>query len=189
MGKKLLLAGSRSEAAIPTSRSPETWVAGRVLEEAGGIGSAASGLSATRITYKKGRKERTRRRMEGRYLVSHPSRPKGPFFSSSPATLDALLLPCSYLGKRDADPVARKLPKGTGLNQSDSFFSRNPKGLNRERGRQDGLLDLPGFSNRDPLLLPFWDLMGLSLAFLTSSWVAPKLLGLSLLAPWAHVST
>ena len=50
MGKKLLPAGSSSEAATPTLRSPETWVAGRVLEEACGVESAASGLSATRIT-------------------------------------------------------------------------------------------------------------------------------------------
>ena len=71
--------------------------------------------------------------MEERHLVSHPSRPEGPFFSSSPVALDALLLPSSYSGKRDTNPVARKLPKGAGLNQSDKFFSRNPKGLNRER--------------------------------------------------------
>ena len=69
------------------------------------------------------------------HLVSHPSRPERPFFSSSPAALDALLLPSSYLGKRDIDIVARKLPKENGLNQSDDFFSRNPKGLNRERER------------------------------------------------------
>ena len=55
--------------------------------------------------------ERMRRRMEERHLVSHPSRPKGPFFSSSPIALDALLLPSSYSGKRDTDPVARKLPR------------------------------------------------------------------------------
>ena len=49
--------------------------------------------------------------MEERNLVSHPSRPEGPFFSSSPADLDALLLPSSYLGKRDTETVARRLPK------------------------------------------------------------------------------
>ena len=73
--------------------------------------------------------------MEERHLVSHPSRPKGPFFSSSPAALDALLLPSSYLGKRDTDTVAHKLPKENGLNPNDGFFSRNPKSLNRERER------------------------------------------------------
>ena len=76
-----------------------------------------------------------------------------------------------------------------GLNQNDGFFSRNPKSLNRERGKKGGSLDLPGFSNRDPLLLPFWVLMGLSIPLLTSSWAAPKLLGLSPLAPRVHVST
>ena len=70
-----------------------------------------------------------------RHLVSHPSRPEGPFFSSSPAALDALLLPSSYLGKKDTDTVAHKLPKENELNQSDGFFSRNPKGLNQERER------------------------------------------------------
>ena len=70
--------------------------------------------------------------MEERYLVSHPLRPEGPFFSSSPAALDALLLPSSYSGKRDTDTIAHKLPKENGLNQSDGFFSRNPKSLNRE---------------------------------------------------------
>ena len=64
MGKKLLPAGSSSEAATPTSRSTEVWIAGRVLEEAGGVGSAASGLSATRITCRKRGKERTRKRMK-----------------------------------------------------------------------------------------------------------------------------
>ena len=49
--------------------------------------------------------------MEERHLVSHPSRPEEPFFSS-PAALDALLLPSSYSGKRDTDPVAHKLPTG-----------------------------------------------------------------------------
>ena len=73
--------------------------------------------------------------MEERHLVSHPSRPEGPFFSSSSAALDALLLPSSYSGKRDTNTVARKLPKENGLNQSDCFFSRNPKSLNRERER------------------------------------------------------
>ena len=93
--------------------------------------------------------------MEERHLMSHPSRPEGPFFSSSPAALDALLLPSSYSGKRDTDTVAHKLPKENGLNQSDGFFSRNPKSLNREREKKGGPLDLPSFSNRDPLLLPF----------------------------------
>ena len=73
--------------------------------------------------------------MEERHLVSHPSRPEGPFFSSSPAALDALLLPSSYSGKRDTDTAARKLPKENGLNQSDDFFSKNPKSLNLERER------------------------------------------------------
>ena len=73
--------------------------------------------------------------MEERHLVSHPLRLEGPFFSSSPVALDGLLLPSSYLGKRDIDTVARKLPKENGLNQSDGFFSRNPKSLNRERER------------------------------------------------------
>ena len=73
--------------------------------------------------------------MEERHLVSHPSKPEGPFFSSSSAALDALLLPSSYSGKRDTNTVARKLPKENGLNQSDCFFSRNPKSLNRERER------------------------------------------------------
>ena len=127
--------------------------------------------------------------MEERYLVSHPSRPEGPFFSSSLADLDALLLPSSYLGKRDTETVARKLPKENVLYQSDNFFSRNPKSLNPEREKKGGPLDLPGFSNRDPLLLPFWVLMGLSIPLLTSSWAAAKLLGLSPLAPRVHVST
>ena len=48
--------------------------------------------------------------MEEGHLVSHPLRPEGLFFSSSPEALDALLLPGSYLGKRDTDPAARKLP-------------------------------------------------------------------------------
>ena len=116
-------------------------------------------------------------------------RPEGPFFSSSPADLDALLLPSSYLGKKDTKKYARKLPKENGLNQSDGFFSRNPKSLNREREKKGGPLDLPSFSNRDPLLLPFWVLMGLSIPLLTSSWAAPKLLGISPLAPRVHVST
>ena len=73
--------------------------------------------------------------MEERHLVSHPSRHEGPFFSSSPAALDALLLPSSYSGKRDTNTVARNLPKENGLNQSDNCFSRNPKSLNRERER------------------------------------------------------
>ena len=71
--------------------------------------------------------------MEERHLLSHPSRPEGPFFSFSPETLDALLLPSAYSVKRDTDPAARKLPKGARLNQSDKFFSQNPKGLNQER--------------------------------------------------------
>ena len=121
--------------------------------------------------------------------MSHPSRPEGPFFSSFPADLDALLLPSSYLGKRDTETVARKLPKENGLYQTDGFFSRNPKSLNRERGKKGGPLDLPGFSNRDPLLLSFWVLMGLSIPLLTSSCAAPKFLGLSPLAPRVHVST
>ena len=120
--------------------------------------------------------------------MSHPLRPEGPFFSSSPADLDALLLPSSYLGKRDTETVARKLPKENVLYQSDSFFSRNPKSLNREREKKGGPLDLSGFSNQDPLVLPFWFLMGLSIPLLTSSWAAPKLLGLSPLAPRVHVS-
>ena len=66
--------------------------------------------------------------MEERRFMSHPSRPEGPFFSSSPAALDTLLLPSSYSGKRDTNTVARKLPKENGLNQSDNFFSQNPKG-------------------------------------------------------------
>ena len=73
--------------------------------------------------------------MEERHLVSHPSRLEGPFFSSSPAALDALILPCSYSGKRDTDTIARKLPKENGLNRRDGFFSINPKGLHQERGR------------------------------------------------------
>ena len=63
-GKKLLPAGSSSEAATPTSRSPEIWIARRVLEEAGGVRSSASGLSATGITCRKVRKEKTRKRMK-----------------------------------------------------------------------------------------------------------------------------
>ena len=70
----------------------------------------------------KGRKERTRKRMKERHLVSHPSRHEGFFFSSSPAALDTLLLPGSYSGKRDTDPVARKLPTGARLNQNDGIF-------------------------------------------------------------------
>ena len=57
MGKKLLPAGSSSEAATPTSRSPEVWIVGRVLDEAGGVGSTSSGLSATRITCRKRKKK------------------------------------------------------------------------------------------------------------------------------------
>ena len=109
-GKRLLLAGSSSEAATPTSRSPGIWIAGRVLEEAGGVGSSASGLSTTGITCRKGRKERTTKRMKEELLLSHPSRSSGLFFSSSPAALDALVPPHSYLGKRDTDLVAHKLP-------------------------------------------------------------------------------
>ena len=62
--------------------------------------------------------------MKERHLVSHPSRREGLFFSSSPAALEALV-----------PPVAHKLPTGAGLNQNDKFFSRNPKGLNREGER------------------------------------------------------
>ena len=57
--------GSSNEAATPTSRSPKIWIAGRVLEEAGGVGSAASGLSATKITCKK-EKEREDEEENGR---------------------------------------------------------------------------------------------------------------------------
>ena len=70
MERKLLPAGSGSEAATPTSKSPEVWIAGRVLDEAGGVGSTASGLSATRITCRKRGKERTRKRMK-RYSFCH----------------------------------------------------------------------------------------------------------------------
>ena len=63
--KKLLSAGNSSEAATPTSRSPEIWIAGRVLEKAGGVGSAASGLSATRIACRK-EKEREDEEENGR---------------------------------------------------------------------------------------------------------------------------
>ena len=126
--------------------------------------------------------------MEERNLVSHPSRPEGPFFSSSPADLDALLLPSSYLGKRDTETVARRLPKN-GLNQSDGFFSRNPKPLNREREKKNGPLDLPASAIWFLFSCPFWVLMGLSIPLLKSSWAAPTLLGLSPLAPWVHVST
>ena len=63
--KKLLLVGSSSEAATPTSRSPEIWIAGRVLEEAGGIGSDASRLSANQITCRN-KKEREDEEENGR---------------------------------------------------------------------------------------------------------------------------
>ena len=74
MGKKLLPAGSNSESATPTSRSPETWVAGRVLEEAGGVWSAASGLSATRITCRKKGGGEDEKENEEELLLSHPSK-------------------------------------------------------------------------------------------------------------------
>ena len=72
--------------------------------------------------------------------------------SSSPATLDALIPPGSYSGKRDTHPIAHKLPTRAGLNQNDMFYSRNPKGLNQEGEREGGSLDLPSFSSRDLLL-------------------------------------
>ena len=65
METKFLPAGSSSEAATPTSRSPETWVAGQDLEEAGGVGSTASGLSTTGITCRK-QKEREDEEENGR---------------------------------------------------------------------------------------------------------------------------
>ena len=61
----MLPAGSGSEAATPTLRSPEIWIARRDLEEAGGVGSSASGLSATGITCRKG-KEREDEEENGR---------------------------------------------------------------------------------------------------------------------------
>ena len=73
--------------------------------------------------------------MKERHLVSQPSRPEGLFFSSSPAALETVLPPGSYSGKRDTDPVAHKLPTAARLHQNDKFFSRNPRGLNRERER------------------------------------------------------
>ena len=104
--------GQRQWASTSTSRLPGVLFAGRVLVDADGVGSSASRLSATRITYRKGRKERRRKRMKERHLLSHTSRPKGLFFSSSPAALDAIVPPGSYSGKRDTDPVAHKLPTG-----------------------------------------------------------------------------
>ena len=50
----MLPAGSSDEATSPKSWSPEMRFAGRNLKEAGGVGSSASGLSATEITYRKG---------------------------------------------------------------------------------------------------------------------------------------
>ena len=74
MERKLLPAGSDREAATPTSRSPEVWIAGRVLDEASGVGSTASGLSATRITCRKRGKREDEKENEEVLLLSHPSR-------------------------------------------------------------------------------------------------------------------
>ena len=62
------------------TRVPRILIAGRVLVEAGGVGSSASGLPATGVTCRKGRKEGTRKRMREKYLLSHPSRPEGLYF-------------------------------------------------------------------------------------------------------------
>ena len=91
-------------------RFPGVVFAGRVLVDAGGFSSSASGYLPRGQPADNGRTERTKKRMKEWYRVSHPSRHVGPFFSSSPAALDALLLPGSYSGKRDTDPAARRLP-------------------------------------------------------------------------------
>ena len=84
--------------------------AGRVLVDAGGFSSSASGYLPRGQPAENGRTERTKKRMKERYRVSHPSRPAELFFSSSPVALDALLLLGSYSSKRDTDPAARRLP-------------------------------------------------------------------------------
>ena len=58
--------GSREEAASPSSRFPEMRFPGRVLKEAGGVRSSASGLPATMVTFRKRRTEGTRKRMRER---------------------------------------------------------------------------------------------------------------------------
>ena len=110
--------GSREKTASPSSRFPEMRFPGRVLKEAGGVRSSASGLPATMVTCRKeknrGDEEENERELTFRHTrrglrVSSPS--------SSLAALDALVPPGSYSGKRGIDPAAHKLPTRVGLNQ------------------------------------------------------------------------